>query len=212
MLCYAHDEVAADLFAAELKDAGGGPHRVVRADVTDQAGVRHLAGICRDELGGLDAVVNNVGVDGRAALEEMTPQEWDRVLDLDLTAAFLVSRETLGLLSPGASVVHIGASAALRGRPHSAHYAAAKSALVGLTRTLAREVGDRGIRVNVIAPGVIVTETDPGPPPPVADLIKQMTALRRLGTPADVAGAVVFLVGDESRYVSGSILHVDGGI
>ncbi|WP_430790410.1 SDR family NAD(P)-dependent oxidoreductase [Actinoplanes sp. G11-F43] len=212
VLCYAHDEAAADLFAAELKDAGGGPHRVVRADVTDQAGVRHLAGICRDELGGLDAVVNNVGVDGRAALEEMTPQEWDRVLDLDLTAAFLVSRETLGLLSPGASVVHIGASAALRGRPHSAHYAAAKSALVGLTRTLAREVGDRGIRVNVIAPGVIVTETDPGPPPPVADLIKQMTALRRLGTPADVAGAVVYLVGDESRYVSGSILHVDGGI
>lgn len=212
VVCYAHDDAAAEDVARELKEAGGGPHRVVRADVTDRADVARLAEVCREELGGLDAVVNNAGVDGRAPLEELTHQEWDRVIDIDLTAAFLVSQAALGLLAPGASMIHIGASAALRGRPHSAHYAAAKSALVGLTRTLAREVGERGIRVNTIAPGVIVTESDPGPPPPVAELIKGMTALRRLGTADDVAGAVLFLIGDESRYVSGSILHVDGGI
>ncbi|MGC5020998.1 SDR family NAD(P)-dependent oxidoreductase [Micromonospora sp. DT47] len=211
VLCYGHDDAGADDVARELKESGG-PHRVVKADVTSQAEVRRLAEVCREELGGLDAVVNNAGVDGRAALEELTPQEWDRVVDIDLTAAFLVSQAALELLTPGGSIVTIGASAALRGRPHSAHYAAAKSALIGLTRSLAREVGGRGIRVNTIAPGVIVTESDPGPPPPVAEIIKGMTALGRLGTPEDVSGAVLFLIGDESRYVSGATLHVDGGI
>ncbi|WP_320065179.1 3-oxoacyl-ACP reductase family protein [Micromonospora sp. RTGN7] len=211
VVCYGHDEAGAEETARELKE-GGGAHLVVRADVTDPDEVRRLVAVCREELGGLDAVVNNAGVDGRAAIEELTPQEWERVVDIDLTAAFLVSQAALGLLADGGSIVNIGASAALRGRPHSAHYAAAKSALIGLARSLAREVGDRGIRVNTVAPGVIVTESDPGPPPPVANLIKGMTALRRLGTPEDVAGAVLFLIGDESRYVSGATLHVDGGI
>ncbi|MER7457064.1 3-oxoacyl-ACP reductase FabG [Micromonospora sp. NPDC126480] len=211
VVCHGHDREHAELFARELEKEGAG-HRVVQADVTDEQDVARLLEVCREALGGLDAVVNNAGVDGRASLAELTPQEWTRVVDINLTAAFLVTKAALPLLADGGSVVLVGASAALRGRPHSAHYAASKSALVGLTRSLAREVGDRGIRINTVAPGVIVTEPGGGPPPPVAELIKAMTALRRLGEPDEVAGPVLFLVGDESRYVSGSILHVDGGI
>jgi 3-oxoacyl-[acyl-carrier protein] reductase len=133
-------------------------------------------------------------------------------MDANLTSTFLVTKAATGLLVDGASIVNIGSSAALRGRPHSAHYAASKSALLGLTRSLAKEVGRRGIRVNTVAPGVIVTESDDGPPPPVADLIRGMTALGRLGIADEVAGAVMFLVGDQSRYVSASTLYVDGGI
>lgn len=211
VVCYRHDRDRADEFAREL-DKEGGPHRVVRADVTDEQDVAALVQVCREELGGLDAVVNNAGVDGRAPIGELTPGEWARVVDANLTGTFLVTKASLELLADGGSIVHIGASAALRGRPYSAHYAASKSALVGLTRSLAREVGRRGIRVNTVAPGVIVTEADDGPPPPVADIIRGMTALGRLGTPEDVSGVVLFLVSDASRYVSGSILHVDGGI
>lgn len=211
VVCYGHDRENAEQFARELDKVGAG-HRVVQADVTNEQEVAGLVEVCQEVLGGLDAVVNNAGVDGRAALDELTPQEWARVVDINLTAAFLVTKAALPLLVDGGSVVLVGASAALRGRPHSAHYAASKSALVGLTRSLAREVGERGVRVNTVAPGVIVTELGGGPPPPVAELIKGMTALRRLGVADDVAGPVLFLVGDESRYVSGSILHVDGGI
>lgn len=211
VVCYGHDREHAEQFARELDKESAGC-RVVQADVTNEQDVARLVAVCQEALGGLDAVVNNAGVDGRASLAELTPEEWVRVVDINLTAAFLVTKAALPLLVDGGSIVLVGASAALRGRPHSAHYAASKSALIGLTRSLAREVGDRGVRVNTVAPGVIVTEPGGGPPPPVAELIKGMTALRRLGEPGEVAGPVLFLVGDESRYVSGSILHVDGGI
>ena len=211
VVCYRRDDDAADEFAREL-DKEGGPHDVVRADVTKEQDVAHLMEACREAFGVLDAVVNNAGVDGRASIEELSREEWTRVMDANLTGTFLVTKAATALLVDGASIVNIGASAALRGRPHSAHYAASKSALVGLTRSLAKEVGRRGIRVNMVAPGVIVTESDDGPPPPVADLIKGMTALGRLGVTDEVAGAVLFLVSDDSRYVSANTLHVDGGI
>ncbi|WP_031173392.1 SDR family NAD(P)-dependent oxidoreductase [Streptosporangium roseum] len=202
---------AADALARELKGLGDG-HRVVQADVTDTAGVATLADACREALGGLDVVVNNVGVDGRSPFEELTGEKWHRVIETNLTSCFLVTQAALGLLADNGSVINIGASAGMRGRPESAHYGASKTALVGLTRSLARELGGRGIRVNTVAPGVIVTEPGGGPPPPVADLIRAVTALGRLGTGADVAAAVLFLASDVSRYITGVTLNVDGGI
>jgi 3-oxoacyl-[acyl-carrier protein] reductase len=202
---------AADTLALELKGLGDG-HRVVQADVTDPAGVAALADACRDTLGGLDVVVNNVGVDGRSPFEELTEQKWNHVIEANLTSSFLVTQAALGLLADNGSVINIGASAGMRGRPESAHYGASKTALMGLTRSLAREFGGRGIRVNTVAPGVIVTEPGGGPPPPVADLIRAVTALNRLGTSEDVAAAVLFLASDVSRYITGVTLNVDGGI
>lgn len=202
---------AAQRLAAELKTLGE-HNRLVYADVTSPQDVTALAQTCRETLGELDVVVNNVGVDGRAKFTELTDGEWHRVLDANLTSCFLVTRAAMPLLVDHGSVIHIGASAGTRGRPESAHYCASKTALIGLTRSLAREYGSRGIRVNTVAPGVIVTEDGGGPPPPVADAIRAVTALGRLGVPADVTAAVLFLASDLSRFISGVTLNVDGGI
>jgi 3-oxoacyl-[acyl-carrier protein] reductase len=209
--CFRHDgEVAAEL-ARELKEIDD-THEVVRADVTRPEDVARLMDICRLVLGGLDVVVNNAGTDGQAPLGELAGSEWHRVVDTDLTAAYLVTQAALPLLVPGASVVNIGASVALRGRPGSAHYGAAKAGLIGLTRSLCKELGPRGIRVNTVAPGVIETEPSAGLPLELRAQIRAMTPIGRLGTPEDVAAAVIFLAGDPSRHVSGVTLNVDGGL
>lgn len=203
---------AADTLARELKNLGGGHHRVVQADVTDPADAAALADACQETLGGLDVVVNNVGVDGQVAFDRLTAQEWHRVIDANLTSCFLVTQAVLPLLADGGSVINIGASVALRGRMNGAHYGASKAALLGLTRALAKEFGHRGVRVNTVAPGVIETDPGAGLPPPVAKRISAMTALGRLGTSGDVAAAVLFLASDMSRYVTGATLNVDGGM
>lgn len=207
VVCYRSDRAAAEEVAAELRLIGPG-HRVVRSDVTDERRTAHLIDVCRDTLVGLDVLVNNAGVDGMAPVDRLSADEWHRVIDTDLTAAYLVTRAALPLLSPGASVINIGASAAMRGRPAAAHYTAAKSALIGLTRSLAKELGPRGIRVNLVAPGVVASDL----PTEIRSRLRAMTALDRLGTPDDVAKAVLFLASDLSAYISGVTLHVDGGM
>lgn len=202
---------AADSLARELKDLGDS-HRVVQADATDPAGAAALADACAEALGGLDVVVNNVGVDGRSALDELTTDEWHRVIDANVTSCFLVTQATLGVLADGGAVINIGSAVGLRGRPHSAHYGASKEAIIGLSRSLAKELGRRGIRVNTVVPGVIETEPDAGLPSEVADIIRGMTALGRLGSCADVAAAVLFLASDAARYISGASINVDGGM
>jgi len=206
----AGESVAEDTkdLAGEL-DALGTGHRVVAADVTVAADVERLARECRP---GLDVLVNNVGVDGHRPLGELDEAEWHRVLDHNVTSAYLVTRGVLGLLGDGAAVVNIGASVALRGRPGGVHYSASKAALVGLTRALAKELGPAGIRVNTVAPGVLDDGAGGGPPPPVAARLLAMTALGRLCTPADVADAVLFLAGPGASCVTGETLNVDGGI
>ncbi|WP_306212587.1 SDR family NAD(P)-dependent oxidoreductase [Actinoplanes sp. RD1] len=206
---YHRDKAAADEL---VQAAAGAPGRVeaVRTDVTDEDAVAGLAAECRRVLGGLDVLVNNAGVDGSAAAAGLTPQEWHRVVDVDLTGCFLVTRALLDQLGDGASVINVGASVALRGRPGSAHYTAAKAALIGLTRSLCKETGRRGLRVNLVDPGVV--DTGDGPPPPVRARIEAMTALGRLARPDEVAGAVLFLASDLSRYITGATLTVDGGM
>jgi 3-oxoacyl-[acyl-carrier protein] reductase len=208
--CYHGDRAPAQDLLAELN--GDGRHRVVRADVTDEADAARLIDTCRDALGGLDVVVNNVGVDGQVAFADLTDAEWHRIIDTNLTGCFLVTRAAVPVLSDGGSVINIGASVALRGRVNGAHYTASKAALIGLTRSLAKELGRRGIRVNTIAPGLIETQPGAGLPPPVVARIRAMTSLGSLGTPTDVAGAVLFLASDLSNYVTGVTLNVDGGM
>jgi 3-oxoacyl-[acyl-carrier protein] reductase len=209
--CHHTDGEAGQNLARQLKELGG-RHKVVRADVTDPDDVARLVEECQATVDGLDAVVNNVGVDGQVVFADLAEQEWRRLLDANLTSAYLVTRAALDLLADGGSIVMVGASVAMRGRFAGVHYTASKSALIGLARSLAKELGPRGIRVNVVAPGLVEGEQGTGLPPEVTARIVGLTALGRICTVDDVAGAVLFLTGDTSRYVTGATLNVDGGV
>ncbi|MER6666863.1 SDR family NAD(P)-dependent oxidoreductase [Amycolatopsis japonica] len=209
--CHHTEDEAAESLTRELKEIGG-RHLVARTDVTDIQDVARLAERCREHLGGLEVLVNNVGVDGPVPFEGLTLDDWRHMFEHNVTATYLVTHAVLGLLADGSSVVNVGSSVALRGRANGVHYTASKAALIGFTRALCKEVGPRGIRVNTVAPGLTETEPGAGLPPAAVERIVGMTALGRICRPEDVAGAVLFLAGDTSRYISGATLNVDGGV
>ena len=209
LACYRTDGEHVEQLARDLKELPG-DHHLVRADISDTAEVRALADECRHQYGRLDVVVNNAGVISHEPFERLAVDEWRRVLDTNLTGAYLVAQATLPLLGAGGSIVNIGSRVATVGIPLRAHYTAAKAGMIGLTRSLCKELGPRGIRVNLVAPGVIATEAE------LSDEVRAryegMTALRRLGDTADVAAVVCFLASDLAAYITGETIHVDGGI
>jgi 3-oxoacyl-[acyl-carrier protein] reductase len=209
-VAYRQDGEAADALATELKEIGG-DHHLIQADVTQADDVDRLMDECRTRLGSLDVVVNNAGVISFVPADKLPPAEWQRMIDNNLTAAFLVSQRALPLLDEGASVINIGSAAAFLGMPLRAHYTAAKAGLVGLTRSMVKELGPRGIRVNVVSPGPVETDDDEEKYEALRTHYAPNVPLRRLGAVEDVAGVVLFLASDLSRYVTGANIPVDGG-
>jgi 3-oxoacyl-[acyl-carrier protein] reductase len=207
--CYRTEGEAVTSLARELKETGG-DHHLVRADVSDPADVADLVEQCRAAYGSLDAVVHNAGVISHVPFAELPLEEWQRVVTTNLSGPYMVTQRALPLLGEGASVVFVGSKVATVGIPLRAHYTAAKAGLVGLTRSLAKELGPRGVRVNVVAPGPIQTEEPT--PPAVLERYQKMIPLGRLGDVSDVAGVVAFLASDLSRFVNGETINVDGGI
>jgi 3-oxoacyl-[acyl-carrier protein] reductase len=213
--CYRQESEAVTSLERELKQIGG-DHHVIRANLTRAEEVEALLAECTTRYGRLDLVVNNAGAISHIPFAELSLEEWHRVVDTNLTASYLVIKNALPLLGEGSSVVSIGSKVAEVGIPMRAHYTATKAALVGLTRSLAKELGPRGIRVNVLALGVIATEAmDELPEEQRTVMLKrysEKTALGRLGRPDEVGGAVLFLASPLSAYVTGATIHVDGGI
>lgn len=209
--CYRHDIEAADALATELKETEG-QHHLVQADVSQPADVDRLAAECRDRLGSVDIVVNNAGTISHIPFGQLPLAEWHRVIDTNLTGPALVIQKMLPLMPDGGSIINVGSKVATVGVPMRAHYTAAKAGIAGLTRSLCKELGPRGIRVNVVAPGVIATEEAANLPPEIQARYRGLTALGRLGEPAEVAEVVLFLASDLSRYVTGETVNVDGGI
>ncbi|HEY8374497.1 MAG TPA: SDR family NAD(P)-dependent oxidoreductase [Pseudonocardiaceae bacterium] len=213
--CYRQESEAVTSLERELKEIGG-QHHVLRADLTRSEEIEGLLAECRERFGRLDTVVNNAGAISHIPFGELPEQEWHRVIDTNLTASYLVIKHALPLLGEGSSVISIGSKVAEVGIPLRAHYTATKAALVGMTRSLAKEFGGRGIRFNVLALGVIQTEAMDAMPAEQRELMRkrysEKTALGRLGQPDEVGGAVLFLASSLSRYVTGATIHVDGGI
>ena len=156
-------------------------------------------------------MVANAGTITHIPFAELPAAEWHRVVGTNLTAVYGLVQRALPLMDSGSSVVVVGSRVATVGLPLRAHYTASKAGLIGLVRSLAKELGGRDIRVNNVAPGVIAAD-DEEVPPEILARYRTLTALGRLGRTAEVAGAVQFLVSDLSRYVTGETLHVDGGI
>lgn len=209
--CYRNPGGAVDSLARELKELGD-EHLLVQADVSADGEAARLVEHAAGRLGGIDVLVNNAGAISHVPYAELTVAEWNRVVTTNLTATHLVIQQALPHLGKGASIVNIGSAVATVGLPLRAHYTASKAALIGLSRTLAKELGPRGIRVNLVAPGVIETDQAAGLSPQQRGRYEAMISLGRLGAAADVADVVLFLASDLARYVTGTTLTVDGGI
>ncbi|MDX3377998.1 SDR family NAD(P)-dependent oxidoreductase [Streptomyces cyaneofuscatus] len=213
--CYRQEGEAVESLARELKEIGG-DHVLVRADVGTAEGVELVLAACRERFETLDILVNNAGVISQVPFAQLPFEEWERVVTTNLTGPFMVISKALPLLREGSSVISIGSRGAMAGIPLRGHYTASKAGLIGLTRSLCKELGGKGIRFNVVAPGVI----DTSEPDELSDEQRaaynerylRMMALGRFGRPEEIAGAVLFLASDLSTYVNGETLHVDGGV
>jgi 3-oxoacyl-[acyl-carrier protein] reductase len=186
----------------------------VTADVSSSVDVNRLIETVINEFGKIDILVNNAGVTRDQLLMKMTEEEWDTVLDIDLKSAFLCTKAVIRhmLKQRSGRIISIASVVGMVGNAGQANYASAKAGIIGLTKSIAKEVGSRSITVNAIAPGYIQTKmTEQLSDEQRQEMLKHIP-LASLGTPRDVAEAVAFLASDEARYITGHVLNVDGGM
>jgi 3-oxoacyl-[acyl-carrier protein] reductase len=198
--------------AALIREAGGRA-ATLGADLGDPAAAAALVERTVAELGTIDIVVNNAGITRDNLAVRISDGDWDDVIAIDLSAAFRVRRAALRpmLRARQGRIINIASVAGVVGNPGQANYSAAKAGLIGLTKALCREVGSRGITVNAVAPGFIDTDMTRA----MGDVLDSAVAtvpLRRLGSAEEVAAAVRFLALPEAAYITGHVLHVDGGL
>jgi 3-oxoacyl-[acyl-carrier protein] reductase len=194
--------------AAEV--AGGIGARAVQADVSDPEEAKRLV----EEAGDVDVLVNNAGVTRDGLLARMSDEDWRTVLDTNLGGTFNTCRAvTRGMMKRRAgAIVNVSSIVGVHGNPGQTNYSASKAGIIGFTKALARELGSRGVRANVVAPGYISTRLTNELPEELQQSMLASTPLGRFGDPEDVAGAVRFLASDAAAFVTGEVLLVDGGL
>ena len=194
--------------AEELAAAIGGA--AIQADVSDPDEAKRLV----DEAGDLDVLVNNAGLTRDGLLLRMSDEDWRTVIETNLSSIFYTCRAACRpmMKKRGGAIVNVSSIVGVHGNPGQTNYGASKAGIIGFTKSLARELGNRGVRANVVAPGYVTTQlTDVLPDEAKAAMLAN-TPLGRLGDPGDVAGAVRFLCSDEAAFITGEVLLVDGGL
>jgi 3-oxoacyl-[acyl-carrier protein] reductase len=210
---YRQRQDAADEVVQQITGAGG-EAVAVQADVGNWGDAQRLVAQTIERFGQLHILVNNAGTTRDALLMRMSEQEWDLVIQTNLKSAFNCSKAAHRqmLKQRYGRIVNITSVAGIAGNAGQANYAAAKAGMIGLTKSLAKELGSRNITVNAVAPGYIPTELSSSIPPELLVKGMELTPLGHPGTPEDIAFAVAFLVSDEARYITGQVLPVDGGL
>ncbi len=203
---------AAQEVVRTIREADG-EATAIQADVSKREEVEALFRQLGEQLGPPAVLVNNAGITRDTLLLRLSEDDWDAVLDTNLRGAYLCTKAALRsmLKARWGRIINVSSVVGLTGNPGQANYAAAKAGLIGFTRSVAREVANRSITVNALAPGYITTDITHDLPEELKARILEMIPAGRFGTPEDVADAAVFLASDAARYITGQVLNVDGG-
>jgi 3-oxoacyl-[acyl-carrier protein] reductase len=210
---YLSDEAAARDALREIEESGG-RGVLVRGDVSIAAEANDMVAATVREAGGIHILVNNAGLSADALTMRLSEEDWDRVLDTDLKGAFLTIKDALRpmIRQRWGRIINIASVVAFTGNAGQTSYAAAKAGLLGLTKSVAREVATRGVTANVVAPGLIDTAMTQALSEEARSWMLDQVPMGRAGTVEDVAGVAAFLAGDEASYMTGQVIRVDGGM
>jgi 3-oxoacyl-[acyl-carrier protein] reductase len=210
---FASSASKADEVVAQIQ-ASGGSAVAIQADVSDPDAVANLFRTASDELGPASVLVNNAGITDDGLVLRMSPDQWDRVVNTNLRSVFLCTKEALRsmLRAKSGRIINISSISGISGNPGQGNYAAAKAGVIGFTKSVAKEVGSRGITVNAIAPGFIQTDMTDALGEKVTAAVSEQIALGRLGLPEEVASAVGYLASEGASYITGQTIVIDGGL
>lgn len=207
------DEEAGQSTVVELQSIGG-KCLFYKVNTTNVQSVSQAAEKVNNDFGKIDILINNAGITRDASMKKMTVQQWQQVIDVNLTGVFNCTKSVIPFLIENGSgrIVNASSVVAHNGNFGQTNYVASKAGVIGMTKVWARELGKNGITSNAIAPGFINTEMVKTVPDEILDGLKAKTPLRRLGEPNDIANAYAFLASDEAAFITGTVLNVDGGL
>lgn len=199
--------------AALIQEAGG-EALFVKVNVADRANVNAMVEAALARFGRIDILVNNAGITADATLSKMTEEAWDRVIAVNLKGVFNVTQAVMPTMvaQQYGRIINTSSVVGRYGNFGQTNYAATKAGVIGMTYTWAKELGPKGVTVNAVAPGFILTDMTAKMPEKVLDMMKEKAPVKRLGLPADIANAYLFLAQEESSFVNGHVLAVDGGL
>lgn len=210
---YVNGQEAAEEAVAAIT-AAGGTAKAYRADSSDAEQVKALVGQVAAEMGRVDILVNNAGVTADGFMMLMSTDNWDKVIDTNLSGLFHITKAVLPVMlrQKGGTIVNVTSVGGIIGVAGQTNYAAAKAGIIGMTRALTKEVSSKNIRINAVAPGYIDTDMLNKVPEPMRQQFTQNVPMKRFGRPEEIANVVAFLASDESSYIAGQTLVVDGGL
>jgi 3-oxoacyl-[acyl-carrier protein] reductase len=212
---YNRDRDAAERVADECQNLGA-EAVLIRADVSRKAAVEKMVKATINQFGSLDILVANAGIWKGAAIEVMTESEWDETIDINLKSIYACCHAAARVMIPKrtGTMILVSSTAGQRGEPFHSHYAATKGAIIAMTKSLAAELGPRGITINCVAPGWVATDMtlDALNDPKESRKINELVPLGRVATPEEIAGPILFLASDLASYLNGEVLNVNGGM
>lgn len=207
------DTVSGEELVTQLKEQGVQAH-FEQVDVSKQESVLQMVAGSINAFGKIDILINNAGITRDAMLKKLTTEQWQQVIDVNLSGVFYCTQAVLPhmLEQESGKIINTSSIVGLNGNLGQTNYAAAKAGLIGMTKTWAKELGRKGINVNAVAPGFIETNMVATVPEKVLNQLIERVPLQRLGKPSDIANAYLYLASTESDYVNGTVLQVDGGV